>query len=146
MRALLVGSARATDRRPLAGPRLLTCVFLCLLLLRSCTTHPYRSITYADDHKTVTVHVGNSIHVTLESTTWRFAAPSDPSVLNQGSQTVSEGSTRCRVEFYCGHVVVDVVALKPGDAEITAYLTYCGEARTCDLSKVAFRVKIHVVR
>lgn len=115
-------------------------------MLAACGSSGSRLITADADGTTITVHVGEPLHVRLDTTSWRFAAPSDTSVLRQEQPEIAAGPEHCHVEFHCGHASVDAWPLKPGDATITAYLTYCGEARWCDLSQVAFRVTVHVVR
>jgi hypothetical protein len=137
---------RAVSRRSVG--RVPSWVVLGALILSVCTgqwSGEGVSVTEADNGKTVTVHVLQPVQVTLEPATWRFAEPSSTSVLSQRPQSVSRGPRTCQVEFQCGRVSVQVWPLKSGVAAITAYLTYCGEARSCDLSKVAFRVTIHVV-
>jgi len=133
------------NHRRRRASRLAAAGLLALAVLCSCTSPSSRLVTEDANRTTITVHVGQPLQVRLEPTTWRFAAPSEPSVLAQLPESRADGPSRCQVEFHCGHVSIDLVALRAGQATVTAYLTYCGEARWCDLSKVAFQVTIHVV-
>ena len=102
-------------------------------------------VSEADDYQTINVRVGQVVHVSLTSTLWRFYPSSDASIVAQGRQSVAPKAQSCQLMFHCGHVFVEALARRPGEAVIAAYLIGCGEAAACRMNQVAFRVFIRVV-
>lgn len=87
----------------------------------------------AQDGKTVTVHVGDTLRLTLGNTAWTIAGSSDSSVLEQqGEQVVSPAARgTCYPGMGCGTTTAVFKALKKGSASVTATRVSCGEARRC---------------
>lgn len=100
----------------------------------------------ADTGRTIPATVGERIVVTLHSTYWQVAAPSAPKVVAQdGDPQVGGGGPGCPSipGTGCGTIVAAFVAVAPGDAELLATRSSCGEALRCAPDQSTWQV--HVV-
>lgn len=104
-------------------------------------------LSEADNGGSTTISVGQRLVVTLASTYWAIAPPSDPSVLVQdGPPAVTPGGPSCPSipGTGCGTVVATFTALAPGQADLGADRTTCGEALRCSESQSRWRYHVHV--
>jgi hypothetical protein len=81
----------------------------------------------------VQIRAGEALRVTLDTTAWTFAPPSDPSVLQPQGEAVASPAPRgqCFPGMNCGTTLARFKAIKTGTATITATRLSCGEARRC---------------
>src|SRR5258708_25216632 len=89
-----------------------------------------------DDSKngqTVQVHVGDTVKVTLASTSWTFDQSSDTVVLKElGQQVVTPDPVgSCAPGMGCGETTAWYKALSAGWATVSASRVSCGEALKC---------------
>lgn len=106
-----------------------------------------RTVTEADNGKTITVSAGSTVTLTLASTYWQVQGSSDAKILGPiGSPTVSAPpmGTTCVPGAGCGTVTAVFHAVAAGHASIVASRTSCGEAMMCQGSAGAFEVTIVV--
>ena len=96
------------------------------------------------DGRSVTLHVGQSAPITLDSTTWVFTPPSDVRVLEQSSPVVKEGPEDCRVYQHCGTVSVIVTGRSRGSVTVSAKDYTCGEAVNCRQPRATYNVTINI--
>jgi hypothetical protein len=96
--------------------------------------------------QTLSVHTGDTIRLTLDSTAWTVAGSSDSSVLEQvGSQVVSPAPPgACVAGQGCGTTAAVFRALTRGTATIGATRVSCGEARLCVGAEGRYEVKVSV--
>ena len=87
----------------------------------------------AENGQSVSIHVGEILRVTLRTTAWTFAAPSDPSVLKEEGDTVVSPAPMgaCLPGMNCGITTAQFRALKAGTSTVSASRLSCGEARRC---------------
>ncbi|HSS60190.1 MAG TPA: hypothetical protein VLK30_01895 [Candidatus Limnocylindrales bacterium] len=121
---------------------------LALLACGSSGPPPAREYAAADAQNglTLKVRAGDTVRVTLGSTTWTIAGSSDPAVLEQESaQVVSPAPTgQCVAGEGCGTTSAVFRALKHGVATIDASRVSCGEARLCAGAEGSYQVTVQV--
>ena len=109
---------------------------------------PHTAVLTASDAqngRTVTLHVGDSLDITLHSTYWRFAGSSNAAVVApEASPTVSPSASGCVAGQGCGTVTASFDALAVGTAVIDASRTTCGEALLCTGSAGSYRLTVEV--
>ncbi len=107
--------------------------------------HQY-DLNDAQNGQTIQLHTGDTVQVTLSSTTWTFAGSSDPAVIEQqGAQQVSPAPVgQCVAGEGCGTTSAVFRALKKGSARIDANRVSCGEARLCVGPEGSYEVKLSV--
>ncbi len=108
---------------------------------------PHGTFLGEDDRgHSVVVKVGDTITVVLHSTYWSPAATSDAAVVALVSApTVSPASPgTCLPGIGCGTVTSTFIATAPGDAQLSASRTVCGEALNCKDADRSWTVDVHV--
>jgi len=86
----------------------------------------------ADSGRTLTLHRGDRLTVTLHSTYWTVQGSSAPAVLHeQGAPATHPMPAHCVPGQGCGTVAASFVAMRKGTADVTATRTTCGEAMQC---------------
>jgi hypothetical protein len=106
-----------------------------------------RTVTEAENGKTVTVTPGSTVTLVLSNTYWQVQGSSDAKVLAPvADPTVSAPPMggACVPGSGCGTVTVVFHAVAAGHASILASRTTCGEAMMCQGSAGAFEVTIVV--
>gem|GEM_PF-3257346 len=109
---------------------------------------PAVAITAADaaNGHTVTLHVGDSLTVTLHSTYWGFGGSSNSVVLvSDGVPAVSPSPSGCVPGQGCGTVVAAFDANAVGTSVVTASRTTCGEALRCPGSAGSYHLTVKVI-
>jgi len=109
---------------------------------------PAAAITAADaaNGHTVTLHVGDSLTVTLHSTYWGFAESSNSVVLvSDGVPAVSPSPSGCVPGQGCGTVVAAFDANAVGTAVVRAARTTCGEALRCTGGAGSYHLTVKVI-
>lgn len=104
-------------------------------------------VSEADDGESRTVNVGQKVVVTLASTYWTIAAPSDARVLDQDAPpVVVPGGPSCPKipGTGCGTVMAAFTASAPGQTDLSAVRTSCGEALRCSESQSHWRFHVQV--
>lgn len=103
------------------------------------------TVTGKDKGTTVSVHVGDTLHVSLSSTAWTIAAASSPALVAQGAQSTTfvPGPT-CHPGQGCGTTDRTFRAAQAGTAQLVATRTQCGEALQCtgDNGRWSMTVKV----
>lgn len=109
---------------------------------------PHSAVFAASDGqngRTVSLHIGDSLAVTLHSTYWTFAGSSNAAVVApDGSPAVSPSPSGCVPGQGCGTVTATFDALAVGTAVIDASRTTCGEALLCTGSAGNYRLTVEV--
>jgi hypothetical protein len=85
----------------------------------------------SSDGQTITVAVGRTILVSLNTTDWTFVQISNPAIVRQFPQAVVPGPVSCRSMADCGSVSVRLSALATGKVHVRATRSKCGELRLC---------------
>lgn len=100
----------------------------------------------AQNGQSISVHAGDTIRITLNTTAWTFAGSSDPSVVQkQGEQVVSPAPHgTCLPGMNCGTTTATFKAMKPGSATVTASRLSCGEARRCVGAEGQYQLTVDV--
>lgn len=108
------------------------------------TTPAHLRLDERANHTTVSAMVGTSVVVTLHSTYWFDLTSGTPDVLAAASTSRVTPAHTCAPGVGCGTVELDLRAVRPGSAHITARRTSCGEARRCvgDEDRYSVMVKI----
>ena len=111
------------------------------------TTWPARHLDDRDNHGTVSVHVGQTVELTLASTYWTIGAPSGTALGAAGPERKTPNYTRpgCHPGTGCGTDVRDFKAVRTGTSGISATRTTCGEALRCSDAQSRFFVTVHVI-
>jgi hypothetical protein len=112
----------------------------------SSSTVPFGVLNVGDDSngQTITVHLGQEIVVTLNTTDWMFEHNSAPSVIRQAPEVVTNGPITCRSQASCGSVSVHLMAQSQGEAVVRATREKCGELRRCTDGEGLFSLSINV--
>jgi hypothetical protein len=100
----------------------------------------------ANDGQTVTLKVGDSLHLVLNNTYWQISdlSASDVLTLTEGPITTPV-LTNCVPGSGCGTVSATYAALAPGEVSIEATRTTCGEALKCTSDQSSYVVTVKVV-
>ena len=103
-------------------------------------------VSESDAGTTVRVAVGSTLVVTLHSTYWGFASPSNPAILRQvgGVTTDPVLPPACVPGAGCGTVSVTYQAAAVGQSAISASRTTCGEALSCTGTAGSYSVQVVV--
>ena len=106
-------------------------------------------LTFADSGKTVTLHVGGTVHVALDSTYWTFQPAAAPQMLKLDRTALvppSPGTCAHPVPGSgCGTETADFTALATGQTSVMATRVNCGEAMRCTGANGHFEVQIVIV-
>ena len=96
-------------------------------------SHASYTLDDASNGTTITVNLGDEITVTLASTYWTIASPSNQTVLvPQGAQQTSPGASCPRIPGTgCGTATRSFLAQAAGTSLLSAHRTACGEALAC---------------
>jgi len=98
-----------------------------------------------DNGHELSLHVGDHLLLTLNSTYWTISESSNPPVLRQAAQpVVSPRRSGCVPGEGCGTVRASFDALAPGAADVTASRTSCGEALACTGGAGSYRLRVLV--
>jgi hypothetical protein len=111
------------------------------------TTWPTRHLDDRNNHGTVSVHVGQTVELTLASTYWTIGAPSGTALGALGPERKTPNYTKpgCHPGSGCGTDVRDFKAVRTGTSGISATRTTCGEALRCTDAQSRFFVTVHVI-
>lgn len=94
--------------------------------------HRLAGASDADNGRTITLHRGDRLTVTLHSTYWSIRGSSAPAVLHEKGAPASHPTpARCVPGQGCGTVTATFDAVRRGTADVTAARTTCGEAMQC---------------
>ncbi len=99
---------------------------------------------YSDNNKTVNLKVGQKLTVSLDSTYWQFAAPSNTAVQASGDSIHTPCSQKTVPGSGCGTVSQVYVAKTKGQSLITASRVTCGEALACTAEQSKYQLTIVV--
>lgn len=133
-------SARGFWRRAMAGATFGIVGIMCLVCLASCalpwqgSPSPSNDIRAGDNQngKSVTMHPGQTLLVTLGSTYWTIQGSSDSQVLAPVDKAVTTPqSCSAPPGSGCGTVSQEFRAVRAGTAQVTASRVSCGEAMRC---------------
>jgi hypothetical protein len=103
------------------------------------------SIGSSENKHTVSVVVGQTITLTLDSTYWKINGSSNPKVVRQvGKQVTTPQISGCVPGQGCGTAQAEFIALAPGNAVLSATRTTCGEALRCVGSEGSYRTTVTV--
>jgi hypothetical protein len=106
-------------------------------------------LTFADSGKTITLRVGATVHVALDSAYWTFQPVAAPRLLKMDTHAFippSPGTCSHQVMGSgCGTQVADYTALAAGQTAVVATRISCGEALRCTGANGHFEVQIVVV-
>jgi hypothetical protein len=97
-----------------------------------------------DDGHTVTVTQGTRLAVLLNSTYWVFQGSSNPAVVRTAGDPVVRPGGICPPGGGCGTALQLYDAVGPGQAQLAATRTSCGEARNCGPDQANYRVVVIV--
>ena len=113
----------------------------------SATTWPTRHLDDRNNHGTVSVHVGQTVELTLASTYWTIGAPSGTALGALGPERKTPNYTKpgCHGGTGCGTDVRDFKAVRTGTSGISATRSTCGEALRCSDAQSRFFVTVHVI-
>jgi hypothetical protein len=111
------------------------------------TTWPTRHLDDRDNHHAVSVHVGQTVELTLASTYWTIGGPSGTALGATGPERKTPNYTKpgCHGGSGCGTDVRDFKAVRTGTSGISATRSTCGEALRCPDDKSRFFVTVHVI-
>ena len=101
----------------------------------------------ADDGKTLTLHVGERLHVDLPTAFWTFQPVRMSQVLRTVATAWASPSTSCPPPMgmaSCGDQTADYTAVGPGRATVLATREACGEAARCTGSSGRFELHVTV--
>jgi hypothetical protein len=113
----------------------------------SAASWPTRHLDDRDNHATVSVHVGQTVELTLASTYWSIGAPSGTALGASGPERKTPNYTKpgCHGGSGCGTDVRDFRAVRTGSSGISATRSTCGEALRCPDDKTRFFVTVRVI-
>jgi hypothetical protein len=98
-----------------------------------------------DNGRTLQLHVGDRLEVSLGSTYWSIHESSDPSVLRlAGPVAISPQPGGCVPGGGCGLAIASFDAVGKGSADVTASRTSCGEAMLCTGTAGSYRLSVVV--
>lgn len=104
-------------------------------------------LSFADNGKTVTLHVGGRLHVALDSAFWTYQPVDASRILKLDATTYASPSPgTCKgpqaVGSGCGSQLADYSALATGRTSVVATRASCGEAMRCSPSNGRFEVQV----
>jgi hypothetical protein len=106
------------------------------------------SQTLVDDNangKSITIQTGARLKLVLHSTYWEIQGSSDPKILIQLGEPRVVADTTVRIPGTgAGTVSVEFQAIAPGNVDITASRTACGEALRCAPDQASFKVTVTI--
>ncbi len=106
------------------------------------TTHPPMVATAQDNGRTITLSVGQTLAVRLDSTYWTFT-PTAPPLHAEGTPVVLRGGP-CVPGQGCGSVTASFSGASAGRTTVTAERTTCGEAIRCTGTAGLYRLVVVV--
>jgi len=102
-------------------------------------------LSEADDGRTVTAQVGDTITVVLHHTTWVLApGPASAVLAADGATVVAPQLQGCVPGQGCGTITARYQVTGTGQAHLTAHRDSCGEARTCAPGEGDWAVEVTV--
>jgi hypothetical protein len=106
-------------------------------------------LTFADNGKTITLHVGGKVHVALNSAYWQFQPVAAPQLLKlDGRAFIPPSPGTCAhpgMGSGCGTQTADYTAIATGQTSIVATRASCGEAMPCTGANGHFQVQVVIV-
>lgn len=103
------------------------------------------TVTQADNGRSVSMQVGQSLIVQLNSTYWTISGSSDPGVLGpEGAVQVAPSPGGCVPGQGCGTVTADFRASRAGNSAVTASRRVCGEVVLCGPGQRTFSITVQV--
>lgn len=95
--------------------------------------------------RTVQIHRGDRVVLTLHNTYWRIAPPHGDILTQTGTQTDTPARAgTCLPGIGCGTVQAIFIASATGSTELTASRTTCGEAMACPPGQGSYVVHLIV--
>ena len=130
---------RAGGRRGLLGAAaaaLLATAAAPITVASAASTHPgarhQAAASEADNGRTLSLHRGERLTLTLHSTYWSVDGSSAPAVLREIATPMAHPApSHCVPGQGCGTVTATFQAMRRGRADLTAHRTTCGEALQC---------------
>jgi hypothetical protein len=98
-----------------------------------------------DQGRTVTIHRGEAVQITLDTTNWQFDRPAGTGIIRWQPPTVAPGPGRCTVLSQCGSVSISGFAMLAGRTTVHATREMCGELRLCDANAGSYTLTIVVI-
>lgn len=147
------GKPRVAATRPRALARNLAVAVLGISLV-GCGAVPRKpsldpsaalTVTQADNGRSVSMHVGQSLVLQLNNTYWTINGSSEPAVLApQGAMQVVSSPGGCVPGQGCGTVTTHFTAIRTGHSAVTASRRICGEVLLCRPDQRMFSVTVQV--
>jgi hypothetical protein len=134
----------AFQRRGVRAPLVVACCAVWLWLASCGTTTGGIQAGDSQNGKSITLHAGQTLVVTLASTYWSFQGSSDSRVLSPIGAPVTTPAS-CPPGMGCGTVSQAFRAVGPGTAQITASRVSCGEAIGCTGATGHYQLTVQVV-
>jgi hypothetical protein len=110
------------------------------------TGQPPATVTVTDkgNGSTVTLVIGQRLRLVLSSTYWQLQDSSDQSVLRTDVRPFVSPQAGCVPGAGCGTAIGTYVAVAPGQVEVKATRTSCGEAMACTGTEGLFTLRVIV--
>lgn len=107
-------------------------------------------LAFADNGKTITLHVGGTVHIALNSAFWTFQPIAAPQPLKlDATAYVSPSPGTCTgpqaAGSGCGTQTADYTAVTTGTTSVVATRVNCGEAMRCTDANGHFQVQVVIV-
>jgi hypothetical protein len=103
------------------------------------------TVTQADNGRSLSMHIGQSLVVQLNNTYWAIDGSSEPGILApQGSVQVESSPGGCVPGQGCGTVTANFTAIRSGHSVVTASRRICGEVVLCGPGQRTFSVTVQV--
>ncbi|MBF9069299.1 hypothetical protein [Streptacidiphilus fuscans] len=104
-------------------------------------------VTFAANGKSVTLHVGEHLHVDLVSPFWTFQPVGSPQLLHTDATGVATPTSSCPPPMGgagCGDKTADYTAVSAGQTTVVATRIICGEAMRCTGANGRFDLEVTV--
>ena len=112
------------------------------------TTPAAMQLTFADNGKTVTLHVGEKLHVALDSAFWTYQSPAGADLRTVEANGYVAPTPTCggpqAAGSGCGTKIADYVAVASGRTAVVATRVSCGEAMRCTGANARFQVAVNI--
>lgn len=112
------------------------------------TTPAAMHLTFADNGKTVTLHIGEKLSVALDSAFWTYQTPSGADLRTVEANGYVAPTPTCggpqAAGSGCGTKTADYVAVASGRTAVVATRVSCGEAMRCTGANARFQVAVNI--
>lgn len=121
---------------------------MALILLAACESSSHAlqpvSLSTIDNGRTVSVHIGQKVTVSLAGTYWSVPRSSDTRVLEVAGPGGVAASPDCTRGGGCGVTIGSFEAVGGGQAQLTSSRAVCGEALRCVPGQRFYQVTVVV--